>query len=176
MLTNHGSLNYFSILGAIFINLFAYDLVFVLTALALNLLLAVIFVARRNGWVKTARVIGVLWLLLSVPLAFVFVRYLSDGMGLETMVPFTLILLYILVEFLLDVMFKVDFRRKRTTHVPYIVLEYIALFSLIWMAFGIGQTWGYLVSITFGILLASLIYMYGDKIRIRKQHSLGVSQ
>jgi CubicO group peptidase (beta-lactamase class C family) len=168
VLTNQGGINPLSILGAIAGNLFAYDLVFVLTTVAFNLLLAALFVAQRNGWSRTSRVISVLWLLLAVPFAAVFARYLGDGRGPETMVPFSLVLLYILVEFLLDYVFKVDFRLKWTTHVPYIVLEYIALFSLIWIAFGIDRTWGYLVSITFWILLASLIYLYRDKIKMRQ--------
>jgi len=167
VLTNQGGINPLSILGVIAGNLFAYDLVFVLTALVFNLLLAALYVARRNGWARTARVLGVLWLLLAVPFATVFARYLTEGRGPGTMVPFTLVLLYMLVEFLLDFVFKVDFRRKWTMQVPYIVLEFIALFSLIWMAFGIDRTWGYLVSITFWILLVSLIYLNRDKIRIR---------
>jgi CubicO group peptidase (beta-lactamase class C family) len=168
VLTNQGGINHFSILGIIAGNLFAYDLVFVLTAVAFNLLLTAVFVSQRNGWSKTARVIGILWFLLSVPFAIVFVRYLGNGMGLETMVPFTFVLLYILVEFLLDIVFRVEFRRKWTTHIPYIVLEYIALFSLIWIAFSIDRAWGYLVSITFWILQAGMIYLYWDKIRIMK--------
>jgi CubicO group peptidase (beta-lactamase class C family) len=168
VLTNQGGINHFSILGAIASNLFAYDLVFVLTALVFNLLLAALYVARRNGWARTARVLGVLWLLLAVPFATVFARYLTEGRGPGTMVPFTLVLLYMLVEFLLNFVFKVDFRRKWTMQVPYIVLEYIALFSLIWIAFSIDRTWGYLVSISFGIILVSLIYLYQDKIKIRQ--------
>ena len=168
VLTNQGGINYFSILAAIFTNLFVFDLVFVLTAVAFNLLLAVLFVAQRNGWTRTVRVISVLWLLLSVPFAFVYTRYLVGGIGPETMVPLSFILLYMLVEFLLDYVFKVDFRRKWTAHIPYIVLEYIALFSLVWIAFSISQTWGYLVSITFWVLMASLIYLYWDKIKIRQ--------
>lgn len=168
VLTNQGGINHFSILGAIVVNLFAYDLVFVLAAVALNLLLAAKFVALKNRWVKTARVIGVLWFLLSVPLTIVFIRYLVNGMGLEVMIPFALVLLYILVEFLLDIVFKVDFRRRWTMHISYIVLEYIALFSLIWIAFGIDRSWGYLISSTFWILQASMIYLYWEKIRIRQ--------
>jgi hypothetical protein len=141
VLKNQGGINHFSILGAIASNLFAYDLVFVLTALVFNLLLAALYVARRNGWARTARVLGVLWLLLAVPFATVFARYLTEGRGPGTMVPFTLVLLYMLVEFLLNFVFKDDFRRKWTMQVPYIVLEYIALFSLIWIAFSIDRTW-----------------------------------
>ncbi len=138
----------------------AYDLVFVLTAIAFNLLIVGIFVAQKNGWAKPVEVIGILWLLLAIPFAVVFVRYLIEGKRLGIMVSFGLVFLYILVEFLLDFVLKIDFRQKWITHAPYIVLEYIALFSLIRIAFDINRTWGYLVSISFWILMASLIYVY----------------
>ena len=94
---------------------------------------------------------------------------MAEGMGLAILVPLALVLLYMLVEFLLDFVFKVEFRHNWKTHVPYIVLKYIALFSLISVAFNIHRTYGYAVSITFWILLAALIYLFWDKIRIRKR-------
>ena len=146
--------------------------VFLISALAFNLLLAIFFVAQRVRWAKTARVMGIVWLLLAVPLTFVFARYLVEGRGPGILVPLALVLFYMLVEFLLDFIFKIDFRRSWKTHVPYIVLEYIALFSLIGIAFRIDRSWGYLVSITFWILLAALIYyLFADKIRIRKRQA-----
>jgi hypothetical protein len=151
--------------------LFLSDLVFLFCALSFNLLLAILFVAQKNGLTRAVRGIGIVWLLLAIPFTIVFARYLAEGRGLAVLVPLSLVLLYMLVELLLDFVFKVEFRRKWTTHVPYIVLEYIALFSLIRIAFGIDRTWGYLVSITFWILLASLIYLFWNKIRIRKRQT-----
>ena len=115
---------------------------------------------KKNGWAKPVEVIGNLWLLLTIPFAVVFVRYLTEGKKPRIMFPFSLVFLYILVEFLLDFVLKFDFRQKWITHAPYIVLEYIALFSLIRIAFDIDRTWGYLVSISFWILMATLIYVY----------------
>ena len=37
------------------------------------------------------------------------------------------VFLYMLVEWLLDYVFKIDFRTKWSRHIPYIVLEYVAL-------------------------------------------------
>ena len=71
-----------------------------------------------------------------------------------------ILFLYMLVELLLDYVFKVEFRQKWITHAPYIILEYIALFGLIGISFSIDRTWGFLVSISFWFLLASLIYLY----------------
>jgi CubicO group peptidase (beta-lactamase class C family) len=169
VLINQGGIHIMSTLVALASNLFVSDLVFLLSALAFNLLLVILFVAQRNGWTRAVRGIGIVWLLLAIPLVFVFVRYLTEGRGPKILVPLAFVLLYMLVEFLLDFVFKVEFRRSWKTHVPYIVLEYIALFSLIGIAFRIDRSWGYLVSITFWILLASLIYLFSGKIRIRKR-------
>lgn len=98
----------------------AFDLIFVLTAIAFNLLIAGIFVAQKRGWAKAVRAIGILWLLLSIPLAVVFFRYWAEGRRLAIMVCFGLVLLYMLVEFLLDFVVKYDFRAKWITHAPYI--------------------------------------------------------
>ena len=63
---------------------------------------------------------------------------------------------------ILDYVLKVDFRRKPITHVPYIVLEYLALFSMMGIAFSIDRAAGWIVSITFWAVLGSLIYLYWD--------------
>jgi ABC-type multidrug transport system fused ATPase/permease subunit len=173
VLTNQGdediisrmTANVLAIAGGLFLS----DLVFLFSALAFNLLLTILFIAQRNVWVRAVRGIGIVWLLLTIPLTFVFARYLAEARGLVTLVLLALVLFYMLVEFLLDFIFKVEFRQSWKTHVPYIVLEYIALFSLIRLAFNIHRTYGYAVSITFWILLAGLIYLFWDKIRVRKR-------
>jgi hypothetical protein len=146
----------------------AFDLIFVLTAIAFNLLIVGIFVAQKKRLAKAVKFIGMLWLLLTIPFAVVFVRYLTEGKRPGMMVYFGCLFLYILIEFLLDYVLKFDFRKKWITHAPYIVLEYIALYSLIHIAFNIDRTWGYVVSISFWILITSLIYVYWDQIKIRK--------
>jgi hypothetical protein len=77
----------------------AYDLVFVLTAIAFNLLIVGIFVAQKNGWAKPVKIIGILWLLLTIPLAVVFVRYLTEGKGPGIMVLFGLVFSTSLLSF-----------------------------------------------------------------------------
>jgi hypothetical protein len=150
-------------------------LAFVLTAIAFNLLIVGIFVSSKNGWAKAARDFGNLWFLLTIPFAVVFVRYLSEGKKPGILLSFGLVFLYILIEFLLDKVLMFDFRKKWITHAPYIVMEYIALYSLIHIAFDIDRTGGYLVSISFWILLASLIYVYWDQIKIVKKRNNNTS-
>lgn len=145
-----------------------YDWVFVLCAAAFNLLIAGIFVAQKKGRHKMTRTLGILWLGLAIPLSIVFVRYLVIGRETWITIYFVCILLYMLVELLLDYVFKVDFRRRNVTHIPYIVLEYIALFGLIGISFAIDRVWGVVVSVTFWMLLACLVYLYWGGKRSRK--------
>jgi hypothetical protein len=151
-----------------FADLTIFDLLFVLSAVAFNLLIAAIFIAQKLGKDKLVKTFGILWLWLLIPLALVFVVYWQAGKEARILLYFGLIFLYMLAELLLDYVFKIDFRSKAITHVPYIILEYIALFSLIAIAFDIDQRWGMMVSICFWILMGSLIFLYWDKIFKKK--------
>ena len=156
---------------SIFTRVNAYDLVFVLTAIAFNLLIAGVFIAQKKERPKLVRTFGALMLSLAIPLAIVFINYLIVGRDLWIMVYFGFIFLYIIVELLLDFILKIEFRQKPLLHIPYIILEYIALLGFIGISFAIDPTWGYLVSISFWVLLASLIYLYWDKIKRRKKEN-----
>ena len=149
-------------------DLFHSNLIFELTAIAFMLLLAVLLAVQKNRRVKTTWVVGVLWLLLAVPLALLFSRFLAEGRGLWTLLPLGLVLLFMLVKALLDFVFRIDFRRNRMARLAYITLKAFALFSLVWIAFRIHASWGTPVLIAFGILAVSLIFTYRDRIRIQK--------
>ena len=136
-----------------------FDYVFFLSAVLFNLLIAGIFIAQKRKRSKLVRALGITWLLLVFPLAIVFVNYIQIGRESWIINCFGLIFLYMLVEFLLDYVLKFDFRKKLITHIPYIILEYIALFSLIFIAIDIHPTLGWIVSVCFWILMGSLIYL-----------------
>ena len=73
------------------------------------------------------------------------------------------------IELLLDYVLKIELRSKPILHIPYIILEYIALFGLIGISFDIGPMWGFIVTICLWILLGSLIYLYWDKTTKRRK-------
>jgi len=177
VLTNQGDEDFISmmtgIVTAITDALFLSDLIFALTAIAFMLLLAVLLAAQKNQRVKTTRGIGVVWLLLAVPFAIVFSRYLAEGRGVWSLLPLSLVLLYMLVKALLDFVFKIDFRRRRITRLATLTLMCLALFSLIWIAFGIAPSWGTPILIAFGILAVSLIFLYRNEIRAWQSHAYG---
>jgi len=144
------------------------DSLFIFSAITFNLLIAAIFIAQKFSKEQLVKTFGILWLWLLIPLALAFVSYLRDGRETRIFISFGFIFLYMLVELLLDYVFKIDFRSKPVIHVPYIILEYIALFSLIGIAFEIDRTWGILVTVCFWILMGSLVFLYWDKIFKKK--------
>jgi CubicO group peptidase (beta-lactamase class C family) len=172
VLTNQGDVDFKSMMVGIVVAiasaLFLSDVFFELTAILFMLLLAVLLAVQREHRVKTTWVIGVLWSLLVVPFAIVFSRYLAEGRGVGTLLPLSLILLYMLVKALLDFVLKVDFMRNRMAR---LVLMCLALFSLIWIAFSIHPSWGPPVLIAFGILAVSLILVYQNEIRVGQSHT-----
>ena len=140
-----------------------FDLTFVLCAVIFNLLITGIFIAQKQAKEKLVRQLGVTWLLLAIPLIVVYIRYWMLAKAAWIMIYFSFILFYMLIEWLLDYVFKYDFRSRKITHVPYIILEYIALFGLVGIAFEIDETWGFVVTASFWLLLGSLIYLYAGK-------------
>ncbi len=146
-----------------------YEQMFVLAAVAFNLLIAAILVVQKRGHARLVTILGVIWLLLAIPLGAVFVHYLLAGRPTWMLVYFGLVFVYMLVELLLDYVLHIEFRSKLALHVPYILLEYAALFGLINLAFAIGATWGYVVSVCFWIVMGSLVYVYWDKIARRRR-------
>lgn len=145
------------------------DLLFVVTALAFELLIIAILIAeqrQRHGLVKA---LGILWALLAIPLVIVFVYDLTVGGDRWLVLSFGLIFLYMAVEIAFDLVVRIPFREQAVLHIPYIILEYGALFGLIHIAFTIGPTWGYAVAVGFWLLLATVISVYWDQITGRKR-------
>jgi hypothetical protein len=140
------------------------DLLFALCGVLFNISIIGVYNAQRLGKEKLIRFFGIVFLSLTLPLAVVYFFYIRQGRETRLLVYFVFIFLYILIEWLLDFVFKIDFRSKPVLHIPYIILFYIALIAFIVITFSFSQVWGWVVSILFWILLGSLIwYLWSDR-------------
>jgi hypothetical protein len=135
------------------------DLLFVLTGVAFHLLIACIYVASRHERLDLVRRLGSVVIALAFPVSVMIVHSLLIGRPLKTLLYLAAILLYLGLEFVLDFILKIEFRKKPAIHIPYIVVFYVACFSFIGVSFSLDNSWGYIVSVSFWILLASLIYL-----------------
>jgi len=111
-----------------------------------------------NEKLKTVKIFGLILAILMLPIIAILINYIIIGRELIFIVFLILILVYLMAEFLLDMVFKFDFRSKASTHVPYIILEYAACFSFVFGILRLDRTIGWIVSFFFWTLLGVLVY------------------
>jgi hypothetical protein len=117
---------------------------------------ALILMANNN--LKTVRIFGWILFVLMFLIIAILINFLIIGKDLRLIIYVILIISYLMVEFLLDTIFKIDFRSKLSMHIPYIILEYAACFSFVFGAIIINSTLGWIISFFFWAFLGTLIY------------------
>lgn len=133
------------------------DLVFVLSALAFNLLIIGVYISQKLGKLRLVRGFGIALLCLTLPFLIVFIAYWIAGEPLWMTFVFLAIFAYMFLEWLWDYRMKIDFRSQPKLHIPYIILFYVVLFGNIRIAFTINDAWGWIISVSFWLLLAVFI-------------------
>ena len=135
------------------------DLVVVIIANLTNLLLAVMFLFRARGRSRLGNGFGWGAVLLGIPLLAAIVLSALSGRPWWTLVLPGLLVLYDLVEFGLDHVFKFDFRQSRWLG-PYLALYYLALMGMIGYSFAVARTFGFITLATYFINLAATAYSF----------------
>ncbi len=145
-----------------------FDLVLVIVAVLFHLSIVGVYITQKKGLDHWVRIFGSVTVLLGIPLLVVFGHYLASDEPSWKLISFGFIFLYLLAEFLLDFVFKIEFRNKLIPHALYIILFYIAIIGFIRMSFAVNNYWGYTVSVAFWILLGALIYNLVGQRKIRQ--------
>jgi hypothetical protein len=101
---------------------------------------------------------GAIVLSLTVPFTITLLGYLKEKAEKRTIISHVLILFYLVLELLLDYILKIPFRDILAIHVPYIIVFYAAMFSMIGVSFDKHRKMGFVVILTFVILIGCLIY------------------
>jgi hypothetical protein len=136
-----------------------YNMIFLLSAVIFNLMIVVIYQYMRLDRLDVVKKFGIPLILLIIPFSIVLYEFIKAEKSLNIILGIVLVIAYLIIEFLLDQVFEYDFRSKLIPHILYIIVFYMALISLIVVAFDISKTYGYTVSVSFWILLISLITM-----------------
>ncbi len=135
------------------------DLLIIVIANLTNLLLAAMFLFRARGRSKTGSAFGWGAVVLGVPLLAAAVLNALEGRPWWTYTLPGLLVIYDLVEFILDYLLKFDFRHSRWLG-PYLGLYYLALMGMIGFAFAVGKSYGFVTLITYFINLAATAWSY----------------
>jgi hypothetical protein len=107
---------------------------------------------------RTVKVFGWILFVLMLIIFTILIDFIVLGKDLKFIVYSILIISYLLAEFLLDMVFKIDFRSKISLHLPYILLEYAACFSFVFGVLSINLIQGWIISFLFWAFLGVLIY------------------
>jgi hypothetical protein len=132
--------------------------VFVIANLT-NLLLALMFLFRGSGRAKAGSGFGWAAVILGIPLLAAAILNALGGRPWWSYILPGLLVLYDLVEFVLDHLLKFDFRRSRWLG-PYLGLYYLALMGMIGYSFAVSRPFGFVTLVTYFINLAATAWSF----------------
>jgi hypothetical protein len=134
------------------------DIIFICSSVIFNISVSALYIAVKLGDTLLVQVCGGIVISLIVPFTITLTGYIRKKAEKRTIVSHVFILFYLFLELLLDYILRIPFREILAIHVPYIIVFYAALFSMIAVSFEINKKMGSLVIATFLILIGCLIY------------------
>jgi hypothetical protein len=134
------------------------DLVFICASVILNVSVSSVYVVTKLGDSALTQVFGGIAVSMIVPFTITLLGYVRGKEKKKTIISNGIVLFYLLFELLLDYVLQIPFREILAIHVPYIVVFYAALFSMMAVSFEKNKRLGYVVIATFWILIGCLVY------------------
>lgn len=136
----------------------AVDFIFIFSSVVFNVSVSALYVATKLGDTLLMQVCGGIVISLIIPFTITLVGYSREKAEKRTIISNGLILVYLFLELLLDYVLRIPFREIVAFHVPYIVVFYAALFSMIGVSLEKNRKMGYVVVVTFFILMGCLTF------------------
>ena len=136
------------------------DILFIASAIIFNIGVSGVYLASKFDNGVLLQTFGAIVVLLSIPFTISLMGYLKIKAEKKTIISLIIILLYLALEIVLDYILKIEFRDILALHIFYIIVFYAAAFSMMGVSFNINRKMGFIVLITFWILIGCLLYMY----------------
>jgi hypothetical protein len=134
------------------------DLVFICASVILNVSVSFVYVVTKLGDLALTQIFGGVAVAMIVPFAVTLIGYLRAKESKKTVISNAIVLFYLVLELLLDYILQIPFREILAIHVPYIIVFYAALFSMMAVSYEKNKRMGYVVIATFCMLIGCLIY------------------
>ncbi len=136
------------------------DIIFIISSIIFNISVSIVYIATKKENMELLRFFGVIVILLIIPFTITLIGYIKEKEEIKIIISLVIILFYLFFELILDYILLIPFRDILALHIPYIIVFYTAVFSMIGVTFEKNRKMGFVVLITFGILIGGLIYMY----------------
>jgi hypothetical protein len=134
------------------------DIIFVCSSVVFNISVSALYIATKLGDIVLVQVCGGLVISLIVPFSITLLGYVREKAKKRTIISHVFILFYLFLELFLDYVLRVPFREILAIHVPYIIVFYAALFSMVGVSFEKDRKMGSVVIVTLLILIVCLTY------------------
>ena len=124
-----------------------------------NLLLIGIFLSRVKRVVNVEFVLGIVVVAMALPLIGAVLVNILSRREWWTIVLLLPMILYCIVELVLDYVLKMEFRSTSLLW-PYLTLFYLGLFGIVGYSFSVGKAYGFATPVTYFFNLFASWYSY----------------
>jgi len=136
------------------------DFIFICSAIIFNISVSLVYLATKFDNMLLLQVSGSFVIILIIPFSVTLYGYIKKDVNRRIIIQHIPILFYLFLELLLDYILMIPFRDILAIHIPYIIVFYVAEFSMIGVSFERNRKMGFVVLLTFLILIGCLIYLY----------------
>jgi len=137
-----------------------FDGLFLFIAIALNIKIILIFLARYRGLEGLEHKIGYLVIACIIPLIIILINYILVGKELWIVIYIIIIISFLIFEMILDYILKLNFRTNLKIVVPYTLFYYVAFWGLLAISFVIDLVIGFIIFSIFMLSVVVTIYTH----------------
>ena len=134
------------------------DIIFFASSIIFNISVSIVYIASKLGNMVLLQVAGLIVILLIIPFTITLIGYIKEKERKKILISLVIILCYLILELILDFILLIPFRDMLALHIIYIIVFYAAEFSIIGVTFEKNRKMGYILLVTFGILIGCLIF------------------
>jgi hypothetical protein len=134
------------------------DIIFICSSVVFNILVSALYIAFKFGDLMLVEVLGCIAILLIVPFTITLLGYLREKAKKRTIIFNGIILIYLLLELLLDYLLRIHIKEILAINLPFVIVFFAALFSMIYVSYERNKKIGNVVIITNWILLGCFTY------------------
>ena len=136
------------------------DFIFICSAISFNVSVSLVYLSAKFDNMLLLQVSGSFVIVLIIPFSITLYGYIKKDAKRKIIVPHIAILFYLFLELLLDHILMIPFRDILAIHIPYIIVFYVAEFSILGVSFERNRKMGFVVLLTFLMLIGCLVYLY----------------
>jgi hypothetical protein len=134
------------------------DIIFICSSVVFNILVSALYIAFKFGDLMLVEVLGGIAISLIVPFTITLLGYLRGKAKKRTIIFNGIILIYLLLELLLDYVLRIHIKEILAINLPFVIVFFAALFSMIYVSYERNKKMGNVVIITNWILLGCFTY------------------